>query len=66
MKEKERVKEMNDLIQMEKSEEAKREKDLNAAEEAFNKEEEEYSAKINKVESEILEDQDRVGSVGKK
>jgi len=44
MKEKERVKEMNDLIGMEKSEEAKREKDLNAAEEAFNKEEEEYSA----------------------
>jgi len=65
MNEKERVKEMNDIIKMEQEEEAKRVDALNKAEDAFNKEEEEYSAKINKKENEILEEQDRVGALGK-
>jgi len=65
MNEKERVKEMNDIIGMEQAEEAKREAALNKAEDAFNKEEEDYNAKIKKVESELLEEQDRTGSVGK-
>jgi adenine specific DNA methylase Mod len=65
MKEKERVKEMEGLIAMEKAEEAKREQEQDGVEATVKKEEEEYNAKINKMENEILEEQDRVGALGK-
>jgi len=63
MKEKERVREMNGLIKMERDEEAKREKEQDGVENAFLREEEEYNAKINKFEDEALEEQDRVGAL---
>jgi len=63
MKEKERVREMNEIIAMEKAEEAKREQEQDGVENAFLREEEEYNAKINKFEDETLEEQDRVGAL---
>jgi hypothetical protein len=63
MKEKERVREMNEIIAMEKAEEAKREKEQDGVENAFLREEEEYNAKINKFEDDTLEEQDRVGAL---
>jgi len=63
MKEKERVREMNEIIGMERAEEAKREQEQDGVENTILKEEEEYNAKINKFEDEVLEDQDRVGSL---
>jgi hypothetical protein len=65
MKEKERVTMMNGIIEMEKAEEAKRERELNGVEETVKKEDAQYNAKINAIENEILEEQDRVGSIGK-
>jgi len=65
MKEKERVREMNELIEMQKADEAKLEKGINDIEDMVKREEEQYNAKINEVENEILEDQDRVGVFGK-
>jgi len=61
MKEKERVREMDEIRGMERAEEAKREEMLNEAESSFNRDEERYDAKINKMEDEILDEQDRVG-----
>ena len=63
MKEKERVREMNEIIAMEKAEEAKREQEQDGVENAFLREEAEYNAKINKFEEETLEEQDRVGAL---
>jgi len=64
MKEKERVKEMNEIIEMERNEEAKREEKINEIEDTFQKSEADYNAKINEMENEILEEQDRVGVFG--
>ena len=63
MKEKERVREMNEIIGMERAEEAKREHEQDGIENTVLKEEEEYNAKINKFEEETLEEQDRVGAL---
>ena len=63
MKEKERVREMNEIIGMERAEEAKREQEQNGVENAFLREEEEYNAKIHKFEDDTLEEQDRVGAL---
>jgi len=65
MNEKERVKVMNGLIEMERAEEAKLEEEMNGVEETIKKDEENYNAKINEVENKILEEQDRVGVFGK-
>jgi hypothetical protein len=61
MKEKERVREMNEIIEMERAEEAKHEKEINDVEENIKKDEEKYNAKINEIENELLEEQDREG-----
>jgi hypothetical protein len=63
MKEKERVREMNEIIEMERAEEAKHEKEIDGVEETIKKDEEKYNAKINEIENELLEEQDRVGSL---
>jgi len=65
MKEKDRIKVMDGLIEMEKAEKAKLEEELNGVEETIKKDEEKYNAMINEVENEILEEQDRVGTFGK-
>jgi len=52
---------MDEIRGMERAEEAKREEMLNEAESSFNRDEERYDAKINKMEDEILDEQDRVG-----
>jgi hypothetical protein len=61
MKEKERIKLMDDIVGMQNAERAKHEKELNDVEATVQKEKAEESAKLHEFDEKILEEQDRQG-----
>jgi len=61
MKEKERVKMMDDIVEAANAERAKHEKELNDVEAIVQKEKEEENAKLHEFDDKILEEQDRQG-----
>jgi len=61
MKEKERVKMMDDIVEAANAERAKHEKELNDVEAIVQKEKAEENAKLHEFDDKILEEQDRQG-----
>ena len=61
MKEKERKKIMDDIVEVQNAERAKHEKELNDIEATVHKEKAEETAKLHEFDEKILEEQDRQG-----